>query len=141
VESESWLFVGRLRNRQLGIRLQFEEALDGFGADFFEMLFELGKFIVGDIDEWAFDALGASWQEADDAGEIHFRFLFTDASNDVGAVLGEVFVQERDGEFIELASRADGPAGTAGISDLERTRIGFPERCHGLLRVVRFGPI
>jgi hypothetical protein len=105
------------------------------------MLFELGKFIVGDIDEWAFDALGASWQEADDAGEIHFRFSFTDASNDVGAVLGEVFVQERDGECIELASRADGPSGTARVSDLERTRIGFPERCHGLLQALRFSDL
>ena len=53
----------------------------------------------------------------------------------------EVFVQERDGEFIELASRADGPAGTARISDLERTRIGFPERCHGLLQALRFSDL
>jgi hypothetical protein len=61
------------------------------------MLFELGEFIVGDIDEWAFDALGASWQEADDAGEIHFRLSFTDASNDVGTVFFKVFMQQRDG--------------------------------------------
>jgi hypothetical protein len=44
--SESWLFVGRLRNRQLGIRLQFEEAFDGLGADGFEVFFELGEFVV-----------------------------------------------------------------------------------------------
>ena len=49
-------------------------------------------------------------------------------------MLGEVFMQQRNGELIELASQPDRSSGTAGIPDLERARIGFPERCHCLLQ-------
>ena len=114
--------------------------LDRLGTNLPKMLFQLLKLIVGNIDQRRLDFFSLFGEERDDGGEIDLGFSFADTRDHFATVQFKIRAQHFDGKFTELRSRAARTT-TAGISGFERARVGLPERCHGLLSVVRFEPI
>src|SRR5262245_47838402 len=95
------------------------------------MLFQLLKLVVGDIDQRSVYLLLLARQQGD-KGKVNLRLMFTDAANDLLTVLLEIRAQHLNRKFVQSRART-ARATTAGIADLERARVAFPERCHGLL--------
>jgi hypothetical protein len=84
--------------------------LDCLGTYRSEVLLQQLKFFIAYvIERTALLNLALLRQKADDRREMHLRLSFTDASTDIGTVLGEVFMQQRKGKLIELAARPNRP--------------------------------